>query len=273
MSAEAPAGRAQLERSVFRVVRMDCAAEEAMVRAKLEGLAPVRALDFDLAAREVAVFHDGPPAPVERALLELRLGATLVRSEPVAAVEAGRPVQAKVLRTVLAINALFFVIEAAFGLLGRSMGLLADSLDMLADAVVYGLGLVAVQGAIRTKKRIARLSGYGQLALAALGFVEVLRRATGPGALPDDGTMIVVAALALGANAWTLALLTRTRSGEAHMRASVIFTSNDVIINLGVIAAGVLVGLTGSGIPDLVVGAVVFTVVARGAFRILALAR
>jgi len=129
-----------------------------------------------------------------------------------------------------------------------------------------------VHGAIRTKKRIARLSGYGQLALAALGFVEVLRRATGPGALPDDGTMIVVAALALGALAWTLARLTRTRSGEAHMRASVIFTSNDVIINPGVIAAGVLVGLTGSGIPDLVVGAVVFTVVARGAFRILALA-
>lgn len=262
-----------LERSVYRVAQMDCAAEEALVRAKLEGLAPVRALAFDLAAREVAVFHDGRGDAIERALLELRLGASLQNSEPAGEVEAGRPAQAGVLRAVLAINALFFLLEAAFGLVARSMGLLADSLDMLADAVVYGLSLVAVQGAIRTKKRIARLSGYGQLALAALGFLEVLRRAVGSGARPDDVTMIVVAALALVANAWTLMLLTRTKSAEAHMRASVIFTSNDVIINLGVIAAGVLVGLTGSGTPDLVIAAVVFLVVARGAFRILALAR
>ena len=273
MSAGEPSGGAQLERSVYRVSQMDCAAEEALVRAKLEGLAPVRALDIDLAAREVAVFHDGSPDAIARALAELRLGATLLRSEPADNFEVGRPVQSSVLRTVLAINALFFVLEAVFGLLGRSMGLLADSLDMLADAFVYGLSLAVVQGAIQTKKRIARLSGYAQLALAALGFLEVLRRAGGSGGRPDDVTMIVVAALALAANVWTLALLTRARSAEAHMRASVVFTSNDVIINAGVIAAGVLVGLTGSGIPDLVIGAVVFIVVARGAFRILALAR
>jgi len=268
-----PAGRAELERSVFLVRLMDCAAEEALVRAKLEGLAAVRALDVDLAAREVDVFHDGAPVLIERALLELRLGVTLLRSEPVDAVEAGRPVQSGVLRAVLAINAVFFLLEAAFGLLARSMGLLADSLDMLADACVYGFSLVAVHGTIGAKKRIARLSGYGQLALAALGILEVLRRATVSGGLPDDRTMVVVAALALGANVWTLVLLRRAKSGEAHMRASVIVTSNDVIVNLGVIAAGVLVGLTGSGIPDLVVGAAVFAVVARGAFRILALAR
>jgi Co/Zn/Cd efflux system component len=273
VSAGAPAGRERLERTVFRVAQMDCAAEEAMVRARLEDLPSVRGLDVDLGAREVSVFHDGPADAVEEALEQLRLGTTWLRSEPVDAVEDGRPVQTSVLRTVLAINALFFAIEAVFGLLGRSMGLLADSLDMLADAFVYALSLIAVQGAIRAKKRIARLSGYGQLALAVVGFLEVARRAAGQGGSPDDVTMIVVAALALGANAWTLTLLTRTRSGDAHMRASVIFTSNDVIINLGVIAAGVLVGLTGSSIPDLVIGAVVFLVVARGAFRILALAR
>ncbi|HPI87403.1 MAG TPA: cation transporter, partial [Bacteroidales bacterium] len=57
-----------------------------------------------------------------------------------------------------------------------------------------------------------------------------------------------------------------------HMRASMIFTSNDVIINAGVILAGFLVHWLGSGYPDLVIGSVVFVIVARGAFRILKLA-
>lgn len=57
------------------------------------------------------------------------------------------------------------------------------------------------------------------------------------------------------------------------MRASMICTSNDVIVNAGVIAAGVLAYVTDSKIPDLAVGAIVFAIVARGAYRILALSR
>jgi Co/Zn/Cd efflux system component len=52
-----------------------------------------------------------------------------------------------------------------------------------------------------------------------------------------------------------------------------IFTSNDVIINLGVIVAGVLVLLLHSGIPDLVIGSIVFVLVVVGAIRILKLSK
>ena len=65
----------------------------------------------------------------------------------------------------------------------------------------------------------------------------------------------------------------RDRSKEAHMQASMIFTSNDVIINSGVIVAGILVKWLNSSYPDLIIGAIVFVVVARGAYRILKLAK
>lgn len=55
------------------------------------------------------------------------------------------------------------------------------------------------------------------------------------------------------------------------MKASMIFTSNDVIINLGVIFAGLMVNWLNSNKPDLVVGSVVFILVSQGAFRILKL--
>ena len=57
------------------------------------------------------------------------------------------------------------------------------------------------------------------------------------------------------------------------MKASMIFTSNDVIINTGVITAGVLVNWLDSNKPDLIIGAVVFLIVMRGAMRILKLAK
>lgn len=52
-----------------------------------------------------------------------------------------------------------------------------------------------------------------------------------------------------------------------------IFTSNDVIINLGVIATGILVHVTNANEPDLIIGTLVFVVVMRGAFSILKLGK
>lgn len=59
--------------------------------------------------------------------------------------------------------------------------------------------------------------------------------------MPDFTAMIIVSALALTANAFCLYLLHCSRSKEVHMQASMIFTSNDVIINFGVIIAALLV--------------------------------
>jgi Co/Zn/Cd efflux system component len=91
--------------------------------------------------------------------------------------------------------------------------------------------------------------------------------------LPDFSAMIIVSILALIANALSLYLLQKAKSNEAHMQASMIFTSNDIVINLGVIIAGILVNWFQSGLPDLIVGMVVFLIVIRGALRILALGK
>jgi Co/Zn/Cd efflux system component len=91
------------------------------------------------------------------------------------------------------------------------------------------------------------------------------------GSEPEASLMITVAAVALIANATSMWLLARHRSGGAHMKASWIFTTNDVIANVGVIAAAVLVRLLSSPWPDLVVGTIIALVVLNGAVRILRL--
>lgn len=263
-----------MDKTVFEVKQMDCAAEEQLVRMQLDPIHTVASLQFDLNQRQLTVYHTDGLDEIEAAIGRLKLGSTRLSTEIIDASPISEETeQRKLLWIVLLINFGFFVAEMTYGFLSNSLGLVADSLDMLADAFVYGMSLFAIGGTIGRKKAIAKWSGYLQLGLASLGLLEVVRRFIASEALPDFQTMIVISLLALAGNAVCLWLLQRAQSDEAHMQASKIFTSNDVIINSGVIIAGVLVYLSRSRLPDLVIGSIVFVIVLRGALRILQLAR
>jgi len=254
---------------------MDCPSEEQMIRMKLEELTNIESLRFDIPERRLDVYHTSGYDSIFAALDSLGLDTKFISSG-----QAATPMtnglhrqERQVLWQVLAINFFFFVLEMLTGFIAGSMGLVADSLDMLADSIVYALSLFAVGGTVSRKKNIAGAAGYFQLALAVLGFAEVIRRFVGHGETPDFHLMIIISLLALAGNAICLYLLQKSKSQEAHMQASMIFTSNDVIVNLGVIVAGVIVYLTASKLPDLTVGTIVFVLVGRGAYRILQLSK
>lgn len=261
-----------MQKTIFEIPQMDCPSEEQLIRMKLEEVQAIKHLDFDLSKRLLTIFHQGYTTSIEQAIIALNLGGKKISTEKTKTVSfAEEQNQQKLLWAVLLINFIFFLLEFTTGLIAKSMGLVADSLDMLADTLVYALSLFAVGKAARHKKKIAHLAGYFQIILAIIGFIEVIRRVFGHTTLPDFGFMICVSILALIANAICLYLLQKSKSKEAHMQASMIFTSNDVVINLGVIIAGSFVLWFKSAIPDLVVGSVVFFLVIRGAIRILKL--
>ncbi len=264
--------------STFRVTKMDCPSEEQMIRMKLAAFESIVAMQFDIPGRSLKITHSGDTAFLNEALASLGLDSSLVESvvanlDETVTPTSGEDHQRKLLIAVLAINFFFFVLEMVTGVISRSMGLVADSLDMLADAIVYGLALWAVGSHLSRKKNVAKLAGYFQLFLAILGFAEVIRRFVTPVESPDYLQMITVSFFALLGNTASLLLLNRSHDQEAHIQASKIFTSNDVIANAGVILAGLLVYFTNTRFPDLAVGGVVFYLVLRGAIRILNLAK
>lgn len=264
-----------MRKTTFEIPKMDCPSEENLIRMKLDGLSGIARLEFDIPNRRLTVFHIDQTERLEGAVLSLNLGGKILSTAPTEQESFKSDTQQKkVLWTVLAINFTFFLLESTTGWLADSMGLVADSLDMLADSLVYGMSLLVVGGTLSRKKQIAQLAGYFQIILALIGFVEVLRRFFGVEKMPDFSSMILVSILALLANALCLYLLQKSKGQEeAHMKASMIFTSNDIVINLGVIVAGILVYVTNSNLPDLIVGTVVFAIVLQGARRILKLAR
>ena len=264
-----------MKKTIFEITKMDCPSEENLIRMKLDGISSIANLDFDIPNRKLTIFHNGQLDQIEKSVLELNLGGKKISTEQTDQTEFKENTnQKKLLWTVLGINFAFFLIEMSIGLISKSMGLVADSLDMLADSFVYGISLFAVGGTLTRKKRIANLAGYFQITLAIIGFAEVLRRFFGAEKMPDFSTMIIVSIFALIANGICLYLLQKSKSKEeAHMKASMIFTSNDVIINLGVITAGFLVNWLNSNKPDLIIGTIVFALVIQGAIRILKLGK
>jgi len=180
--------------------------------------------------------------------------------------------QKRTLIILLLINAAMFVIELGLGWYAQSTGLIADSIDMLADAVVYAIGIYAVGRSVTHKAWAALASGWFQLALGLLIIIDVIRRAI-VGSEPGSTLMIVVGIAALIANIICLRIIERHRHGEVHMRASWIFSRNDVIANAGVIFSGLLVWLLDTRWPDLLVGALIAMVILKGAQHIIRDAR
>ncbi len=263
-----------MHKSTFRVGKMDCPNEEQLIRFKLNSIHGVSKIEVDLPAKLLSVYHEAIPAKIVETLEDLQLDSKLLRTEESTFTKTNsKSNQKKVLTWVLIINFAFFFIEAVAGFFAHSMGLVADSLDMLADAIVYGLSLYVVDRSLRTKKNVTKIMGIFQFSLALFGLIEVVKRFLGIETVPTFQTMIVVSFLALIANLASLFLLQRSKSQEVHMKASWIFTTNDVLANIGVILAGLLVNYTNSPYPDLLIGSLIFLMVARGAYKILQLSR
>lgn len=265
---------AALRETLYSVPKMDCPSEERLIRVALEGLASVHGIACDLSERQVRVLHTGAPTQISEHMTALGLGAEPVETveRPVGSYEKAAPVrEARTLRIVLAVNALMFVGEFSIGWIAESAGLLADSLDMFADAAVYGFALYVVERGESAKITAARVAGWLEGALAIGALIEVVRRFF-VASEPAPHLIMVTATVALAANAFCLWLVSRHRHAGAHMKASTIFSANDVLANLGVLVAGGLVAATGSRYPDLVIGGVIALVVLWSARRILRLA-
>ncbi len=183
-------------------------------------------------------------------------------------VEANNHDEYKTLWLLLIINAVMFVVEAVTGLMSDSTALMADSLDMLADATVYGISLYAVGKTADKKAKVAFTSGVIEVMLGLGAGYQVISNLIG-GSEPQSAFMISIGSLALVANIICVLLIAKFREGDVHMRASYIFSKNDVIANLGIVISGVLVGLLDSNIPDLLIGFLIAWVIIRGGLHIL----
>ncbi|WP_322920751.1 cation diffusion facilitator family transporter [Nocardioides renjunii] len=168
--------------------------------------------------------------------------------------------------------AAFFVVELVAGLLSGSLALLSDAGHMAADVVALGAALVATSIATRPDTTGRRTYGSYRAEVLASGFtvllmlgvsayvvVEAVRRA-GTAVEVSSGPMLVVGAVGLLVNLVCLGLLRGGAQESINVRGAYLEVVADAAGSVGVLAAGMLVALTGASWWDTAVA------VAIGAF-------
>ncbi len=178
----------------------------------------------------------------------------------------------RALWAVLAINAAMFVTEMTAGVWGKSVALQADALDFLGDSATYAMTLMVLGMSIRWRAGAAMIKG---LAMGGFGFWVIGMTAYHfiHGSLPSAAIMGSVGTLALAANLLAAAILFHHRKGDSNMRSVWLCTRNDAIANLAVIAAASGVWVSGTGWPDLAVGAVIAALALSSSVAVLRQAR
>ena len=165
------------------------------------------------------------------------------------------------LRIALLVTSAVFVVEVAGGLLSRSLALLADAGHMLTDVAALGLGLFAFWLSARppSSRRTfgwrrfeifaAFLNGLALWLIAALIGYEAFKRLQSPPPV-KGGLMLAVAAFGLAANVLVGAILFRGRRDNLNVRGAFLHVVGDALGSVGVLAAALLISLTGSFIWD-----------------------
>jgi Co/Zn/Cd efflux system component len=173
----------------------------------------------------------------------------------------------RVLVVVMMLNLMMFVLEFGAGIAARSAALMADSVDMLGDGLVYGISLYALNRSLRWRAATALAKGGFILALGVGVLVEIaVKIVWGRPPVPD--IMLVFGGMALVANLSCLGLLWPYRRHDVNLSSTFECSRNDVLANLGVLAAAVLVSLTATPWPDIVIAAIIAWLFFRSALRV-----
>jgi Co/Zn/Cd efflux system component len=171
-----------------------------------------------------------------------------------------RSLRARLRRTVLLVaglNLAYFSVEVTVAVAIGSVSLFADSVDFLKDTAINLLIAVALAWSPHRQALAGKAMALVILAPALAAAWQALAELGDP-VPPDPAALVLTAGGAAAVNLLCSAVLARFRHhGSSMARAAFLSARNDVLVNLAVVAMGVLTAWTGSGRPDLVLGLVV----------------
>lgn len=169
---------------------------------------------------------------------------------------------------VIGLNAVITVAEYVGGTMAGSLALVADAGHNLSDVLSLTLGWLGVKVSARRPDRtytfglkrfevlVALVNALSLMAIGVYLVREALERYAAPVPV-DPRIMLPVAALGLAVNLSSMALLLRQRDESLNIRAAVLHLLYDSLSSVAVIAAGVVLLVTGNVLIDLVMTGII----------------
>ena len=165
------------------------------------------------------------------------------------------------------INAVMFVVELYYGVISHSASLLGDSAHNIGDALIILSSMFVMGATLRVKAKVALLKSMIMLIFGILALWYVVQNAM-TGYVPSATPITLVGIFVLIGNVASAMLLLYYRHKDINLKSAYICCRNDAISSVGIIIAGILVGLTQSNMPDLVIGGAIGLLICYSAIRI-----
>ncbi len=158
---------------------------------------------------------------------------------------------------VAALNLSYFFVEVSVALSIGSVSLFADSVDFLEDTAINLLIFIALGWSLRSQSIAGKVMA-GVILVPALAAAWEAFSKFGDPVPPSPYALILTAGGAALVNLACSLVLARFRHHESSMaRAAFLSARNDVVVNLAIIAVGLVTLWTASGWPDLVLGLII----------------
>jgi cobalt-zinc-cadmium efflux system protein len=180
----------------------------------------------------------------------------------------------------LVANALFLAVEVVGGFAFGSLALLADAAHMATDVVVLAMAYAALRiarrpptdrhtfGFARTEVLVAQANGLLLFAGAVVVIVEAIRRLGNPPDVVASG-LVVIGGLGLVVNIASARALYRHAHENLNVRGAFWHLLSDALGSIGVIVAGVGIGVFGADWLDPVVSIGISLLVVVAAWQLL----
>ena len=184
------------------------------------------------------------------------------------------------LKWVLALTAVFMVVEAVGGWIAGSLALLADAGHMLTDVGALTLSLLSAwiaqrppddtktYGYLRWEILAALVNGAALFGIAAWVVIEAVQRIQDPQPV-RTGLFLAIASAGLVVNLVSLAVLHSAREGSLNVRGAYLHVLGDALGSVGAVLAAVIIALTGWTLADPIVSILLSLLILVGAARLL----
>ena len=186
----------------------------------------------------------------------------------------------RAMSVALAATAVTMIIEVVGGVLSRSLALLADAGHMLTDVGALGLSLFAfwLSARPRTSERTfgwrrfeifaAFINGVALWAISGFIGYEAFLRLKSPQPV-KSGLMLIVAAFGFASNIVVGTILFRSRERNLNIHGAFLHVVADALGSVGVLAAALLIKLTGSSLWDPLVSVAVCVLILWSSGRLI----
>ena len=175
-----------------------------------------------------------------------------------------------VLITAFVINLIMITVDLTYGLMMNSASLLSDAANNAGDAFILGSSLLVLSSTTVVKNRLALFKGIIMAAFGLWAFYHVYLGLIGESQL-SGGLITFVGLMSLIGNTSVALMMHKHQHKDLNFKSAFICCRNDAIASAGIIIAGLLVMITRSFWPDVIIGTIIAFIVCNGGIKIIRL--